>query len=404
SIIWRAILVTATAGNAPQSISKENYRICPLPPCKTCPSTENLQAPGVGLALETSHGAAVVRFHDGSHKHIALIEGDTSYKALLRGLSTGPVNRTPDHIDSYWDQLQYVKSRAQRRLNKMLGRPATPESAVLGVMVAALLDATRPSLGEEYPVTAAVLSSPDRVKLTDEEIGDIFDYLRIRNLMTEPDSLEDLYATSAAYAGYGRGLCDTYTDAYACEREESQFPAQRLLHIDFNSEALGATTKSLQSARDGSVDTMFVDFDLGYAREETRPTITPDSDSEIYWAAVSARIRGLVASYKPRITELLLTGTSAKNKQFQRAVQDALLDVVPDDVLATLESFVQGAVIEHSWEAVFEFATAQGAAEIAKRRQEGPVRCAQSDECRRRREEQRTKPFLSQGPDGNIEL
>jgi ubiquitin len=34
----------------------------------------------------------------------------------------------------------------------------------------------------------------------------------------------------------------------------------------------------------------------------------------------------------------------------------------------------------------FNFATARGAAEIAKRMQEGPVKCAQTEECRKRRE------------------
>jgi hypothetical protein len=51
-------------------------------------------------------------------------------------------------------------------------------------------------------------------------------------------------------------------------------------------------------------------------------------------------------------------------------------------------------------QSLFQFATARGAAEIAKRRQEGPVRCAQSDECKRRREEGRQTMLRKQGAEG----
>ena len=297
-----------------------------------------------------------------------------------------------------------MKERTQRHLNKLLGRPATPETAILAAMVSALHDETQTWLGAEQPIAAAVLSSPDRIGLTDEEVNDIFDYLKLRNLMAEPDSLEDLYATSAAYAGYGRGLCTTYTDAYACEREESRFPFQRVLHIDFNRESLSCTIKSLQSARDGSVDVAFIYSDLGHAREEVRLAIAPESNGELYWATVSARIRELVVSYKPHITELLLTGTSATDARFKAALRDALHDIIAEDVLAVLDGDGEDAIHGDEWKAMFEFATARGASEVAKRRQEGPVRCAQSDECRERREHARQAVLQTQETDGNLEL
>jgi hypothetical protein len=38
------------------SVQQDYYRVCPLPRCKRCPSKEEIRAPGVGFALETSHG------------------------------------------------------------------------------------------------------------------------------------------------------------------------------------------------------------------------------------------------------------------------------------------------------------------------------------------------------------
>lgn len=318
-----------------------------------------------------------------------MIEGDAAYKSLLRRLAAGPIDRSPDHFDTNWEKLEYVKARVRRALNKLLGRPATPDTAGLAAMVSALVHGTETSLGARA-VTAAIITSPDRIKLTDEELNDVFDYLRIKNLMAEPDSLEKLYATSAAYAGYGKGLCERYTDAYECEREIWDFPTQHTLHIEFNYGSLSGTIKSLKGVLDGSVDKSFVspELELGCVGE-TPSTLSNDQDDLSYWDIVSSRIRDLVLSSRPPITQVILTGTAASNEQFHHTLREALHDIVSADVLVSLSDTLGKVVSTEERESFFTFAIARGAAEMAKRRQEGPVRCAQSDECKRRREKGR---------------
>lgn len=189
--------------------------------------------------------------------------------------------------------------RAQRLLNKSLGRPATPETAILAGLISMLKTSTKSCLGGGN-FEAAVLSSPDRIRLTAEEVTDVFDYLGMRNLMAEPDTLEDLYATSAAYTGLGMGLCGQYTDPYACEREEFHFPTQRLLHLDFAPESLSGTIMSLKSAKDGSVEEAFIDSDLGLGRLNALSTISMPTPEDVtaYWSAIASRIRALVQSFK----------------------------------------------------------------------------------------------------------
>lgn len=336
----------------------------------------------------------MVRLHDGSFHHVALIEGDASYIDLMRQLATGPVDRTPDHLDSNWEKVQYLKSRASRLAKKLAGQPATPDTTILATMVSKLVDATQTWLGIEHAVGTAVLSSPDRIRLTEEEVGDIFDHLKLRNLMDEPKSLYQLYATSAAYAGHGKGLCRAYIDAYACEREESELPDQRVLHLDLNTETLSGTLKTLRSAYDGSVDVTFVDPELGFRHEDARLATANGDDtiSEAYWIDVSKRVRELVIKplqrvYMPHVTELLLSGPHATNTRFHKAIRTAFQDLdVDESVLASL-GYGDGSLSGHEeWRSLLKFATARGAAEIAKRRQEGPVQCAQSEECRHRRE------------------
>jgi hypothetical protein len=247
---------------------------------------------------------------------------------------------------------------------------------------------TEAALGDGQKVTAAVLSSPDRIRLTAEEITDVFDYLRIRNLMAEPDTFENLHATSSAYAGFGMGLCKQYTDPYACERDEVHFRYHWLLHLDFAPDSLSGTIKSLQSVRDGSVREAFIDTALGLGRLDElneRTALETEEEERAYWTAVTNRIRGIVLSLKPKITQLILTGPSASDPRFKVVVMDALRDLVAESALEILDG--DGKYGKEGTEAAPDlvFATAKGAAEFAKRRQEGPVRCVEMKRCKQAR-------------------
>ncbi|KAL8758097.1 MAG: hypothetical protein Q9199_001730 [Rusavskia elegans] len=158
-------------------------------------------------------------------------------------LATDPQDRVAHDIVSYSDKLHYLKGRTQRILNKATGRPATPETPLLADVVAKLEAQVEDTLGEGDKMTRAVLSSPDGIPISDEEISTVFDYLKTTNLMSIPDDLENLYATSAAFAGFGFVLCRNYTDPYTCEREEQHFPSQRRLHIDFTPDSLTGTIR-----------------------------------------------------------------------------------------------------------------------------------------------------------------
>lgn len=304
--------------------------------------------------------------------------------------------RELNNFDTYWEMLRHAKAVAQRRLNKLLGRPATPETAILASMVTKLQDVTEQWLKGE-PVTAAVITSPERIRLTDRELDDVCYHSKLKNLMAIPDSFEDLHATSAAYAGYGRGLCAHYTDAYECEYEAWVFPYHFLLHIDFSRDSLSGTIKGLKTAMDGSLRESFIAPDLGLAQEEGQVTSTSDIHDSPYWTMVSSRIHELVVSFKLPVTDLLLTGESAGNPQFQAVLRDTLHDIIAPDALAMFAEIGEESTSPEDQKYTFEFATARGAAEVAKRRQEGPIRCRQTDECKRRREMVHQTVFRKQG-------
>ncbi|KAL8947964.1 MAG: hypothetical protein Q9222_005802 [Ikaeria aurantiellina] len=361
---------------------EEVLRICPLPLCDICPTIKQLVVPGVGFALEMGYGTAAVRHHNGDYQTIALIHGDSAYTNLMRRLATGPQDRIPDRKLSNWEKFLYANSRAQRLLNKAIGHPANLETAILASLVSKLKNKVNEKLGPNRAVTAAIMSSPDHISLTAEEVTDIFDYLKMENLMAKPDTLEDLYSTSAAYAGFGMGLCRNYSSVYACEQEELRFPMKTLLHLDFSAHSLSGTLKTLQSARNSYVDETFVSPDLGLSKLEGLDNFDPDLTSD-FWNAVTERIVRLAWSYELQISQLIFTGTSASNPRFLEAVRNALKDLVAQDVLDQMEAEY---LINQGESSDFVFSTAKGAAEFAKRRQEGPVRCRDRPGCMSLRE------------------
>lgn len=273
-------------------------------------------------------------------------------------------------LSTYRGKLLWAKERTQRLLKKGFGRPATPTTTILTDMVSGLKSQVESDLRDGRKVTTAVLSSPDQVKLSAEEISDALEHQGIRNLMDEPEEWEDLYASSAAYAGFGMGLCEHHTDPYVCEREDNQiYPSTRLLHLDFSPESLCATVKWIKSAKDSSVDESIVDPDLGLGK-----TLAFDAG---YWDAVRDRIRRLVQSFGLRITQVVLTGSSAHDQRFKDAVREALRDWTTVGALDVLDRQY------HAGEpSMLLYATARGAAEFAKRRQEGPVSCVESKKCK----------------------
>ncbi|KAI5362521.1 hypothetical protein Slin14017_G077580 [Septoria linicola] len=256
---------------------------------------------GLGISLASGYGTVSATFDHGSYIDIAKIEGGERYKAYML-----------DHFDSIWDKLQYAKQRAQRRLNKALGRPAAPETAILANMVGRLYDETQSWLGSAYIINSAALSSPDRVRLADEEIDDVFDYLKLNNLM--------------------------------CEEEEWYMPFQYVLHIDYSPASLSATIKNLRGVHDGLVLDVFVEFDLGYGNENKDPA---------HRRKLASRLRQFVKYQRPAvIDDLLLTGTSVTNPRFTTTLREALQDLVTvQNVLGVLplEGDENGGVEGEKW-------------------------------------------------------
>lgn len=227
-----------------------------------------------------------------------------------------------------------------------------------------------------YRIKAAALASPDRVRLTRLELKDLFDYMWMEDLVRDqynPVFFSQLHSWGAALAGYGRGLCSNYTHAYRCEVEELRNRSLLTLQLDYSTHSLsGAMERSTTARKSFWAQDSFVDPALGSSR-------VPQSsleDEEAYWDRLQVRLDNFVGSCPE---ELLLLGESAGNPRFVQAVKNVLSarPCYPMEILDRIEEAPSGEL-----ERQFLFATSKGAAEFAKRRQEGMARCYLPEECR----------------------
>ncbi|PVI01827.1 hypothetical protein DM02DRAFT_670962 [Periconia macrospinosa] len=365
--ILSTLATTAQGTTVLETHNTNRYRpICTLPICKSCPTTQQLTQPGIGFALGMEYGTAAIRYHNKTIQSIIQVQGSPAYLSLMLDLShTTPQTRFPDEIPTRRGKLEYVRTRLQRLANKALGRPANAQTAVLAEMITQLKTSVEDTLSagtSRASITHAVISSPDSIRLTSEELGDVLDYLKVTNAMALPD---ELFAASAAYAGFGHGLCAKYTDPDVCDRDENNRPYQRVLHLDFTNKALTTTIKGMRSWNTWGVDASVIIAELGYEHHSD----DDDGPSDLFFDKIRDHIRNFTLSTRFRITELLFTGTRVGGQRFKDAVSAALRDLVAEDTMKTVEDAFRAYD-----EPDFVFVTAKGAAEVAKRRLEGPVR------------------------------
>ncbi|KAI1353852.1 hypothetical protein F5Y01DRAFT_312444 [Xylaria sp. FL0043] len=360
--------------------SDESTRICPLPKCK-CPSIEKASGPAVGIALEVGYGTVSIKYNNGTITPVAKIAGSSQYVELMKHLATSPIkhmpdgSRTPPGVDkndiSTRNTWIWYKIKCWAR--KLIFLPATPEIAILADMVSQLRREAEAVLQQR--VKGVAISSPDRVRLTLYEIRDILDYLWMEDLVAEKGKtmFDQLFSMAATAAGHSDGLCRSYTDAYECEKEELHFSHKWTLHLDFSQESFSGAMELMSTARCLGAHADFVDLELGANHHH------PHEDSVMkpeYWGKIETRIREFVES-NHRPEKIYLTGDSVREPGFLEAVRSALMDLTEPSVLETLNHTASNMSAQD-----FLFMTSMGAAEFAKRRQEGMAECQLPEECR----------------------
>ncbi|KAJ4141785.1 hypothetical protein NW768_001003 [Fusarium equiseti] len=317
---------------------------------------------------------------------VASVPANPEYAALMKRLAVSPLPPQP----SRWEKLR-------RYFNKSIGRPATPDVGIIANMLVSLRDVT--SIVIEGPLDRVAMSHTRIRGLAEVDLWDALEYARLRPWVAAdlprakvvlplppaggyPSQLLESYAV---FAGHGKGLCKHYKNFWQCEEEQDNVPLETTLVVgitptDLRGEII-RTWSAFTHLQPRKGDRAFADLQLGLDTAENKHD---------FWARVTDRLQNFCSTVPEgfRLDNVLLTGENATNPAFLRALRTALLSN------GYMHAEVDGgkqALFAHEIEgsAAIDpvFASARGAAQYARWRQEAPIGCEEQKRC----EEERTK-------------
>ncbi|KLJ06072.1 hypothetical protein EMPG_10516 [Blastomyces silverae] len=331
---------------------------CPRPLCSTCLTPEEVHAVGIGFDLSSSYGTAVIRYHNGSLVNVAKVDAPQAYKSLMKRLSESQRGALQSRFDRVWDELGPLGEPSQRRLQA--SSDDSLDISALSVLIFELKAQTEALLG--HSIRSVAISSPDYVQLSASEISQVIEPLGLKNLASQ----HELSLSSSEYAGYSSGFLTIPTTVDHCE-EITEKRTETILHLDYTETTLSGSISNLQDTTLHHTENVFSDWHLGLSK---KPGFT---EEEAYWDLLWRRITGHVQESDQKITKLIITGDAAvaSNSRFVKEARNALRKFVEPAALRVLDDNPDPV-----------FMAAKGAAEFAKRTQENPRDCVESERCR----------------------
>ena len=229
-----------------------------------------------------------------------------------------------------------------------MGLPASKEVGSLANVLSDLRAQVEGYLG--HPIESAGVTVPHLAALYQEDLQDAFDFVGLRYLGF-PVRYDTLYETSAAYAGYGYGLCSDYTHRAACKQEQQGMDSEVVMAVLYSRTCLSVSFSIMQSAYYlyEPENRHFSNFTLGYDSQPQWASI------DEYWTEVAWNLEKLLLAnpYYTRPAKVLLMGGSVHDRMFLR-VLEAVLSKQMENMPEILGRDPQ-------------FVAAMGAAELSKR-------------------------------------
>ena len=227
------------------------------------------QSSGIGFDLSLTHGAAVISHSNGSFTELARYEGSAEYKYIMQQLSSYSSQHLHPPYDSTQDRLSDSTRQLKRKLRKFFGQPASVEVGVIAELMEYLTFEVHYRTGRR--VTQAAAAFPHLPGLYAEDISDVFDYLRIKEVPYWGDGDQrQLMSSVAVWGGSGHGLCKDYLNATACRNEMIGMKPHLHWSIGLHDDALEQAAGFAYSFESDvqRLDMSSVDYDMPFRRRD----------------------------------------------------------------------------------------------------------------------------------------
>ncbi|KXX75399.1 hypothetical protein MMYC01_208133 [Madurella mycetomatis] len=283
---------------------------------------------------------------------------------------------------TYWEKWR-------RSMNKKLGRPATPDVGTLAGMLMILRDTVSRALAS--PLDSIAVSHPPISGLAAYDLSDALEHAGLQSWLTSEPAEAGLYPARlteahAVFAAYGQGLCNNYKDLFECWEEEERMVHHTVLLVGFTRRDLRAEVVSLRAPFewDQGVVEMFVDLGAGL------DGMGNFESAVAFWAHVRDRLTAIAR--RARLTRVMFVGENVTDPMFIDVLKDALARSGYTVGGGVIQDEAHILVVPASDDMVDpQFASARGAAQYARWRQEAPFGCRERRECEEERERERAQ-------------
>jgi hypothetical protein len=164
------------------------------------------------------------------------------------------------------------------------------------------------------------------VALYKDDVQEAFEYVGIEYIEPKGYYRPVFWENAAAYAGYGFGMCEHYTDPEVCAAEEKDMPLETIFAVHYSRTALMTSLAVLQMAA-----TLWEpdyrhseDFTLGY------DAIGNSESEEKYWDRVRDYLQALMVRHKHsgHPSKIILTGDMAHDETFTLVLEEAMVKAI----------------------------------------------------------------------------
>ena len=299
---------------------------------------------------------------------IVRIDGTPEYVSLMHRLS-GSAMEAPEVYPSWmvsWMAVKGFFGHTRRRINRLIGRPATQDIGILAAMIAELKEHVEAEL--KTSIHSTVIATTNLFGFDIQARNQFQQQLEEASVYGGLKFIQSpfwLGAPAAAAASQGWGMCDKYTDKYACEVEEESMPLEMVLAVEYTKRALTVALSPLRWATSSSDDFTKISYTAGSNHD----------DADGHWGLVRELIEELPRKDRQPVSKVLVMGESAEDERFLDILRATLGPPLTWNDLSDLT------VLRYSP----LYTAARGAAEFAKRIQETPRGCIECKKCRERR-------------------
>lgn len=331
------------------------------------PSSVDLST-GIGFQLTPAYGVSAIRHQNGTFSNVARVDFNTetvdyqqeTFYHMMQRLAESKSYRDPYAGYCHDDNIGVGPPLTRRFLRKvarrLVGLPSTEDVGRLADAIRSLKEKTEETLG--HKLNQVILTAPMLNQLCRKDIREAAEYVGLMPLMDPYPSFS--HDISAAYVGYGLGICEDYQNLTRCKEEERALPERNTLMVLYTKHVLMVSLHQMQSYRiyEYPYPTYVLEWEGFLTQSRQR-----NSDAyRVQWQSVALRLAQLpIDDYMPieNVDRVVVMGEGADGEIMALAVERAM---------AILH---QGKSEYELYAEETEFVAARGAAEIAWRRQHG---------------------------------